>query len=318
MIPNDKINLIRDTATDNIVEVIGDFVDLKKRGVQWVGLSPFNDERTPSFTIHPVKGIFKDFSSGKGGDVINFLMQLHSWNFLDALKYLAKKFSVDIEDNDFVYTPIPKRHTESKQPDFVDPYELLKTLNSYEDNALYKFLCGKISEDKVKTAFDLYKIGTYKDWVIFWQVDKDTYVRSGKYIKYLADGHRDKSQNATWHHKGKGYKEFNLVQCFFGEHLIMDDVRKPIAIVESEKTALVASLFMPKYIWLASCSKYGINEQKCQVLKNRSVTLFPDLGCYAEWKEHANKYGFSISDHLERISTDEQRAKGLDLADFLI
>jgi hypothetical protein len=319
MISTDKINLIRDTANDNIVEVIGDFVELKKRGVQWVGLSPFNNERTPSFTIHPAKGIFKDFSSGNGGDVIKFLMLLHSWNFLDALKYLAMKFKVDIEDGDFVYTPIPKAKPKEIQPSFVQPWDLLQTLNNFENNALYKFICSKVKPTKVSEAFERYYIGTYNDWVIFWQVDKDNYCRSGKYIKYQANGHRDKSQNTTWHHKGKGYtNEFNLVQCFFGEHLILDDVRKPIAIVESEKTAVIASLFMPKYIWLAACSKYGLNERKCEVLRNRSVTLFPDLGCYAEWGEVARKYGFNISDHIEKIATDEQREKGLDLADFLI
>ena len=71
-------------ATD-IVEVIGEFVQLKKRGANYVGLSPFANERTPSFTVSPVKGIFKDFSSGKGGSAVTFLMELEKFTYPEAL-----------------------------------------------------------------------------------------------------------------------------------------------------------------------------------------------------------------------------------------
>lgn len=84
-------------ATD-IVEVIGDFVQLKKRGANYVGLSPFANERTPSFTVSPAKGIFKDFSSGKGGSAVTFLMELEKFSYPEALKWLAKKYSIDVEE----------------------------------------------------------------------------------------------------------------------------------------------------------------------------------------------------------------------------
>ena len=84
-------------ATD-IVEVIGEFVQLKKRGANYVGLSPFANERTPSFTVSPVKGIFKDFSSGKGGSAITFLMELEKYTYPEALKWLAKKYSIEVEE----------------------------------------------------------------------------------------------------------------------------------------------------------------------------------------------------------------------------
>jgi DNA primase len=84
-------------ATD-IVEVIGEFVQLKKRGANYVGLSPFANERTPSFTVSPAKGIFKDFSSGKGGSVVTFLMELEKFTYPEALKWLAKKYSIEVEE----------------------------------------------------------------------------------------------------------------------------------------------------------------------------------------------------------------------------
>jgi DNA primase len=84
-------------ATD-IVEVIGEFVQLKKRGANYVGLSPFANERTPSFTVSPAKGIFKDFSSGKGGSAVTFLMELEKFTYPEALKWLAKKYSIEVEE----------------------------------------------------------------------------------------------------------------------------------------------------------------------------------------------------------------------------
>ena len=84
-------------ATD-IVEVISEFVQLKKRGANYVGLSPFANERTPSFTVSPAKGIFKDFSSGKGGSAITFLMELEKFSYPEALRWLAKKYGIEVEE----------------------------------------------------------------------------------------------------------------------------------------------------------------------------------------------------------------------------
>jgi DNA primase len=82
----------------DIVEVIGEFVQLKKRGANYVGLSPFANEKTPSFTVSPVKGIFKDFSTGKGGSAVTFLMELEKFTYPEALKWLAKKYGIEVEE----------------------------------------------------------------------------------------------------------------------------------------------------------------------------------------------------------------------------
>jgi DNA primase len=80
----------------DIVEVVGDFVTLKRAGSSYRALSPFTNERTPSFYVVPSKGIFKDFSSGKGGDSITFIMEVDGLSYLEALKYLAKKYNIEI------------------------------------------------------------------------------------------------------------------------------------------------------------------------------------------------------------------------------
>jgi len=82
----------------DIVEVIGEFVQLKKRGANYVGLSPFANEKTPSFTVSPAKGIFKDFSTGKGGSAITFLMELEKFTYPEALKWMAKKYGIEVEE----------------------------------------------------------------------------------------------------------------------------------------------------------------------------------------------------------------------------
>lgn len=94
-IPQNKVDEIY--AALDIVEVVGDFVQLKKRGSNFFGLSPWSNEKTPSFAVSATKGIFKDFSSGRGGSAVTFLMELEGMTYVEALEYLAKKYSIDLE-----------------------------------------------------------------------------------------------------------------------------------------------------------------------------------------------------------------------------
>lgn len=94
MIPRETIDTIFTTA--RIEEVVGDFVNLKKRGANFMGLCPFHHEKTPSFTVSPAKGIYKCFGCGKGGNVVNFVMDHEQLDYVNALKYLAKKYNIEI------------------------------------------------------------------------------------------------------------------------------------------------------------------------------------------------------------------------------
>jgi len=96
MISRDTIDKVFETA--RVEEVIGDFVNLKKAGANFKGLSPFTDEKTPSFMVSPVKQIWKDFSTGKGGNSITFLMEHEHYSYPEAIRYLAKKYQIEIEE----------------------------------------------------------------------------------------------------------------------------------------------------------------------------------------------------------------------------
>ena len=108
MIDRDTIDRIFDTA--DIVEVISDFVSLKRSGQNFKGLSPFTNEKTPSFLVSPAKGIFKDFSSGKGGNVVGFLMEHEKLTYPEALRYLAKKYNIEISEQEPTPEEIQQRN----------------------------------------------------------------------------------------------------------------------------------------------------------------------------------------------------------------
>ena len=98
MISRNTIDNVFETA--RVEEVIGEFVQLKKAGSNFKGLSPFSDERTPSFMVSPVKQIWKDFSTGKGGNAVSFLMEHEHYSYPEAIRYLAKKYNIEIEETE--------------------------------------------------------------------------------------------------------------------------------------------------------------------------------------------------------------------------
>jgi len=106
MIPKETIDTIFETA--RIEEVVGDFVTLKKRGANMLGNCPFHDEKTPSFTVSPTKGIYKCFGCGKGGHAVNFVMEIDQLSYPEALKYLAKKYNIEVQEEEQTPAQIEK------------------------------------------------------------------------------------------------------------------------------------------------------------------------------------------------------------------
>jgi hypothetical protein len=122
---------------------------------------------------------------------------------------------------------------------------------------------------------------------IFWQIDGCGKIRTGKIIQYGMDGRRckDVMPPVLWVHTVLKISDFSLIQiqCLFGEHLLRD-ATKMIAIVESEKTAIIASVYLPTFIWLACGGSEGLNFDKCKCLKGRKVVLlYPDVGMFDKW-----------------------------------
>ena len=135
MIPKETIDTIYDNV--RIEEVVGDFVTLKKRGVNLLGNCPFHDEKTPSFTVSPVKGIFKCFGCGKGGNSINFVMEHEQYSYPEALRYLAKKYNIELVEEE--QTP--------EQIEKANARESLFVVNSYARD-YFKDSLHKSSEGK--------------------------------------------------------------------------------------------------------------------------------------------------------------------------
>ena len=111
MISKETIDKIMDTV--RIEEVIGEFVNLKKSGQNYKGFSPFVEERNPSFFVSPAKNIFKCFSSNKGGSVVTFLMEHEHYTYPEALRFLAKKYGIEIEEKE--QTPEEKEKMDERE-----------------------------------------------------------------------------------------------------------------------------------------------------------------------------------------------------------
>lgn len=135
MIARTTIDQVFDMA--RVEEVIGDFVQLKKAGSNFKGLSPFSEERTPSFMVSPVKQIWKDFSTGKGGTVVSFLMEHEHFTYPEAIRYLAKKYNIEIEET--VQTDAQKEAAGARE----SMYLVSEYANRYFQRTLHKTDSGK-------------------------------------------------------------------------------------------------------------------------------------------------------------------------------
>ena len=135
MISKNTIDQVYETT--RVEEVIGDFVGLKKSGTNFKGLSPFTQERSPSFMVSPVKQIWKDFSSGKGGNVVAFLMEHEHFSYPEAIRYLAKKYNIEIEETE--QTDAEKEKLNERESMFL----VAEHANSYFKDTLWEASEGK-------------------------------------------------------------------------------------------------------------------------------------------------------------------------------
>lgn len=250
----------------------------------------------------------------------------------------VKKFAIkDDSRKQMTFTPMPKRQ-QPDEPLHINighiPYQYVVRSLSYKSNFV-DYLCGLFATQTIKDVADDYALGATKDRsVIYWQIDVSGKVRQGKVMKYDADsGHRIKEGDGVGSVADKLKKrgvlpsDYNLVQCLFGEHLLKTYPDKTVAIVEAEKTALICAALMPSFVWLASGGKGGLQDYKLPVLAGRNVVLFPDTDdkgdCFKRWSAKAEAMrpickSVYCSDLLEKNATAEEKAKGIDVADYLI
>lgn len=206
------------------------------------------------------------------------------------------------------------------------------SLKQYNKNSFVAFLNNHFNKEVVEERLFNYKVGTSKRWkgaTVFWQIDRFNRIRTGKIMQYDAHtGKRIKEPytKIDWvHNVLKKEKQlpttFELKQCLFGEHLVVqqESLNKPVAIVESEKTAIIMAITYPKYVWLACGSLSNININLFQPIKTKEIILFPDKGCFNKWKSKSTlllNVGFKITtaNVLEQFTLPN----GSDLADLFL
>ena len=148
----DQATIDRIFATANIVEVIGDFVSLKRKGVNYQACCPFHNEKTPSFVVSPSKGLFKCFGCGKGGNAVTFVMEHEHMTYPEALKYVARKYNIEVAEREI--TPEEQRHNDDR--------ESMMVVSSYAADLFRPHAARKPPKDKTS------------DWPIFGNGDSPT------------------------------------------------------------------------------------------------------------------------------------------------
>jgi hypothetical protein len=222
-----------------------------------------------------------------------------------------------------------------KQPDPIKPsFHSLqlqdKIIREYEsqqfDDNLTTYLLSQFTVDEVQRATQNYYLtGANYFWnnaTLFWQIDTKEQIHACKimlYNKLTGTRIKEPYNYINWLHNTLKEPEFNLNQCLFGLHLINTDYQKEIAIVESEKTAIMMSIFLPQYIWIATGSKSNFKFELLKPLKKRKCIAFPDKGEFDAWNTKANElnqqgFKIAVSNLLEKTAFKN----GFDLADYYL
>lgn len=313
MIDDLTIQKIKDAAS--IVDVIGDFYDLRKAGVEYMCKCPFHEDRhMGSFKISPRKNYAKCFSCGWQGGPIDFLMEHERLSFVDALRWLGKKYCIEVEGSDrFQAKPSVPRQQVPPLPMLQLPMWMVeRTEQRREENTLVRWLRTGIKWDvhqrrNLDEALSAYHIGHAKTGhTMFWQIDERGTVRTGKMMLYKTDGHRDKETRYSfdWVHAAL-YRDQRLTQysadrtdarpCLFGMHLLNRykmNMRQQVCIVESEKTALIMAAAYGNYpgqVWMACGGLENLNREKLKSIidQKRDIILYPDRDGIDRWRAKA-------------------------------
>ncbi|AOS84316.1 hypothetical protein BIU88_09355 [Chlorobaculum limnaeum] len=265
------------------------------------------------------------FSCGKSGDVLDLIGEVERIpDFRDRARRAVELFGIDGSMKPAGAAPEVRRESKP-EPVFISPETMQASFTAYERNNFAWWLCGVFGESKALELALAYRLGTSKHWpgaAVFWQIDDAGRVRRGKVMLYDSEtGRRVKEPGnmVAGVHWLLGMADRKPPACLFGLHLAAADRSKPVAICESEKSALIGSGFVPEFIWTATGGKGCLNRAMLEPLQGRRVVLFPDLNAFDDWTEKAKGWpGVEVSDVLESRASAEDRAAGLDVADYLL
>lgn len=321
---NLTVQRIKDAA--DIVDVVGDFVYLEKKGREYQGLCPFHDDKHfGSFSVSPQKQMYMCFACGAGGDALSFLMRIKNINYQEALLWLAAKYGINADGAERYQAIVRKSPAKPKPVQVEDtramlqiPLELVKsTTAKLSDDTFYRWMYSLPWLPKQRARIDKvlknYCVGhAVQGLTMFWQVDDKGIVRTANMIRYNPDGHRYKKQGDDDRTFSNGYAHALLkkhpkygwddtkvkpVACLYGLHLIDLFQAPTVNIVESEKTAILAAVTwgsMNQQVWMATCGEQKLNKALLQPLINRNldIVLYPDKDAEGAWTEKAKQIGY--------------------------
>ena len=212
---------------------------------------------------------------------------------------------------------------------YIPRNEVIKSLGEYKNqHQLFDFLCGFFPEEDVLTTFKNYCVGSHRAFpnaTVFWYINGTKQITRGKIMAYDKSGHRIKKPypQISSAHKELGLLDYEQDKCLFGEHLLKRHPNKTVCIVESEKSAIIAALYSPEYLWLACGSASQLNSRWLKGLKGRKVILYPDRGQEQHWADKAAvlqsqiKCDIALS-YLLRNHTIALAGDGDDIADLIL
>ena len=345
------INKLRDLSILNVATRLG--ITLKGTGQEGRrAICPYHNDKNPSLHFSRKKNIFKCFVCGAKGDLFKLVMDHENLTFTEACAWLIKEFDITVvEDNSH-----PKRSQEiSWTSQAAKPSAPCAALSrndkgevptfhplphSYVTQALSvnSTFCqslvsnGYLTQQQMLHAAERYHLGISKDGgVVFWEIDNTNQVHDGKIMFYSPNCHRDKERHPSWVtaeliKSGRLKPNIDNPKCLFGLHLNKQGI-KGIAIVESEKSAIILSELFPDYTWLASGGKTMLNASLFAPLGDQRIILFPDTDetgeTYNLWCTIAQeatklyKSRIHVSPILEKRATPAQKSSKIDIVDFL-
>ena len=317
---------------------------ITKRATCW-----YHDDKHPSMHVNKKKNIYKCFVCGKGGDVIKLVQDYENKSFVEACDWLVNEFNVVlIEDKPSVKSA--SSVVEKKEISAVSAISAgqIQTLVPLDATLVSRSLsvdsvfcqsvvsAGYLTQGQLVSAANRYRLGCSKDGgVIFWEIDEQQRVHTGKIMYYQSDCHRDKSHTPTWVHslmKDKLPQGYELQHCLFGLHLLTSAIShqpSTVCIVESEKTAVILSEIVKDFIWMSCGGLQMFKPELLAPLVNHKVVIFPDTDetgdTYKQWltvlqqatKLYPFKHPLRISRLLEDHATVSQKQRKIDLVDYL-
>ena len=303
-----------------IEEVVGDFVDLRKAGVNLTGLCPFHDDKTDgNFIVRPStlsydrpgRNSYRCFVCDAKGGPVQFLMNAEKMTFPDAIRYLGKKYCIDVDNVPLNWTPPPPKPVPPPPPPLEIPRSYVRRTMEIETERTVIFtywLRGLPWDDeqlgRLQQTLWMYCVGGWKDGrVVFWQIDHQGIPRSAKLMKYLPNGHRDKTQHPGWIYNQDGCRQqlepdkHTILKPLFGSHLLNRYPQAVINIVESEKTAIIMANYYGNHdsqIWMACGGLKHLQLDSLQPLidQGRTIWLWPDKDGREAWQEVCDKLGY--------------------------